>query len=52
MKTFKHYLEDTRNKVGELVPINLILQGPIKKNLDQREKVQKFITRYRKTDTY
>ena len=52
MKTFRHFLEDTRNKVGELVPINQILQGPIKQNLDQREKVQKFITRYRKTDTY
>ena len=52
MKTFRHFLEDTRNKVGELVPINQILQGPIKKNLDQRKKTQDFIKRYRKTDTY
>ena len=52
MKSFRHYLEDVRNKVGELVPIKQILQGPIKQNLDQRKKVQDFIKRYRKTDTY
>ena len=52
MKTFKHYLEDTRNKVGELIPISQILQGPIKQKFDQRKKAQDFMQRYRKTDTY
>ena len=52
MKSFKQYLEDTRNKVGELIPINQILQGPIKQKLDRYKKVQDFVQRYRKTDTY
>ena len=48
MKSFKHYLEDVRNKVGELVPINLILQGPIVKNLELKKQAWTTMQRYRK----